>query len=89
MEEVKTAEQKAKDAAHEYVTNHPDSEVRRMYGHHYRSFMDGYKHAETENTRLREALERIRDFKYKGLLDDQEMKIIASNALQSSLTPKI
>jgi hypothetical protein len=25
-----------------YVENHPDSEVRRMYGHHVRSYRDGY-----------------------------------------------
>jgi uncharacterized protein (DUF2267 family) len=31
--------------AHEYVTNHPDSEVRRMYGHYFRTFKDGFNAA--------------------------------------------
>lgn len=51
-------------AAEQYVTNHKDGEVRRMYGHHYRSFTDGakfvYEKLETENAEYIEALRGIK-----------------------------
>jgi hypothetical protein len=43
-------EKKIKEAADKYVSNHQDSEVRRMYGHHYRSFMAGVSFMESQLT---------------------------------------
>lgn len=56
--ENKTAEELAK----EYVENHPDSEVGRMYGHHVRSFKDGYKASESTISQLQEELSGLKKF---------------------------
>lgn len=42
MEDNKTKEEILREAADNYVSNHADGEVRRMYGHHLRSFKDGW-----------------------------------------------
>jgi hypothetical protein len=54
---AREADQRVRAVAHNYVTNHQDSEVRRMYGHHLRTFMDGYKQGQSE---LREENERLK-----------------------------
>ncbi len=38
--------------ADNYVSNHKDSEVRRMYGHHCRSYIAGYEEADQQNKAL-------------------------------------
>jgi hypothetical protein len=52
-----------KKAADEYVTNHQDSEVRRMYGHHVRTFIDGANYSKdipSQEKRIQELEEGLR-----------------------------
>lgn len=50
------------DAAKKYVESHKDGEVRRMYGHHYRSFQDGAKWENERNKAFHyELLEALKD----------------------------
>jgi hypothetical protein len=47
------------EAAKQYVETHTDSEIRRMYGHHYRSFLAGTKYADKQKADLLEALKKL------------------------------
>ena len=62
-----------KQTANNYVSNHVDPEVRRMHGHHVRSFMDGFKMAMTENKNLRDAI-----LQFKAAVEDESI-ILQSN----------
>lgn len=46
------------NAAKHYVETNPDDEVRRMYGHHYRSFVAGWKANDSETAA---ELERVKE----------------------------
>lgn len=52
------------DAADKFVTNHKDEEVRRMYGHHFRSFVEGavweFERNVNNFEKMKEALEDVR-----------------------------
>lgn len=56
--------------AHDYVTNHDDSEVRRMYSHHYRSFIAGFNSSEAQKTTINEILKQFRDWTRENLDKD-------------------
>jgi hypothetical protein len=80
-EEIKEIEARAKD----YVENHPDVEVRRMYGHYFRVYVAGASFerikakAEVEEltSKLIEALDKERDRidELESLLVEKEAEI--------------
>lgn len=49
------------EKADNYVSNHKDSEVRRMYGHHYRSYIAGYEEADQQNKALLKEVEELKE----------------------------
>lgn len=53
---------KYEEGAKNYVETHKDSEVRRMYGHHFRSFLAGAEHAHSEGKKegWNESLDAVR-----------------------------
>jgi hypothetical protein len=61
-----------------YVENHPDSEVRRMYGHHVRSYRDGYIAASQQC----EALQSENDLLGDRLTDAQEGENFWKNSFE-------
>jgi hypothetical protein len=68
----------ADDLAKSYVENHPDSEVRRMYGHHVRSYRDGYIAASQQC----EALQSENDLLGDRLTDAQEGENFWKNSFE-------
>jgi hypothetical protein len=78
-----------KEVADNYVSNHSDSEVRRMYGHHCRSFIAGAKWQKEELLKeiigeidrriLHEANKKPFSTKYEGMV---EVKQILTSKLQ-------
>lgn len=52
--------------ADDYVSNHHDEEVRRMYGHHFRSFIEGFKKCQEINSERKFTLEDMHRAYNKG-----------------------
>ena len=73
------------ELAHRYVTDHEDSSIRRMYGHHYQTFIAGFEANSHDDLlkRNKELLEALTKLVFADELNPVEVHKAQRDAMQA------